>query len=328
MPLSARRRNHIVKKIASLIHEKRSFFLSGHRKPDGDTVGSELAMESLLRRLGKSVDVYNAESVPESLLFLPGARRIRTARKVSKNYDAAVIFECFDSDRMGNIIDLKKQAEITVNIDHHILHSHFGDINLINTEASSNSEQLFYLFEELGLPITKDEAACLYTGIMADTGRFQHSNTNAETLRIASNLVRRGANPSFLCEKIYGTRNFSSLKLLGFALSTLTIASGNKIAYAKIRQSDFKRTRSSDEETEEIVNYGLQVPSVLISLLLRETSKKNVIKASLRSRRNVNVCDLAQRFGGGGHKYASGCRVEADIDTVLQNILARARQLV
>jgi phosphoesterase RecJ-like protein len=149
----------------------------------------------------KTVDLVNYEPVPESLLFLPGADRIKTAKKLDKKYDVAIIFECHGPERMGNIIDLKKQAKTVINIDHHLMHGFFGDINLVNPGASSNSEQLYYVFEKLKMPITKDEANCLYLGIMTDTGRFQHSNTNAETLRIASKLVERGANVSELSER-------------------------------------------------------------------------------------------------------------------------------
>ena len=326
--MSPQERNPIVDQICEAMKKGGTFFLSGHLKPDGDTVASELAMESLLKRMGKTVDMVNYETVPESLRFMPGSERIQTAKKIDKNYDVAIIFECNDSKRMGDIIDLKKQAKTVINIDHHLMHGFFGDINLISVKASSNSEQLYYVFERLEMPITQEEASCLYVGIMTDTGRFQHSNTNAETLRIASKLVECGVNVADLCEKIYGTRTFSAIKLLGTTLSQLSLTPDGKIAYVAIRKEDFARTQSSEEESEEIVNYGLQVPTALISIFMRETAENGTVKISLRSRRDVDVCKLAQQFGGGGHKYASGCRISGQIDQVLKNVLEAARKLV
>ena len=321
-------RNRICGEISSLIRKNKKFFLSGHSKPDGDTVASELAMASLLKRLNKSASVYNAEPVPSNLLFLPGVEKIKTAAKVSGKYDVAIIFECSDADRMGNIIDLEKQAKTVINIDHHLMHAYFGDVNLINPHASSNSEQLYYIFQKMHMPLTKEEAAYLYVGIMTDTGRFQHSNTNAETLKIASKLLERGVDASLLCERIYGTTKFSSLKLISRALSNLAVTPDGKIAYSYIRRRDFEKSKAVEEESEEIVNYGLQIPSALMSILFRESISNGKVKISFRSRRDVNVCKLAEEFGGGGHKYASGCRIEGDMKKISAKVMKSAKLLL
>ena len=326
--MNIKQRNELCKKIVSVIKQSETFFLSGHRKPDGDTVASELAMASLLKRMGKKVDVYNYESVPESLLFLPGAKSIKTAKKVNHCYDVAIIFECYDSERMGNIIDLKKQACHVINIDHHLKHSLFGDINFINIQASSNSEQLYYLFEFLKIPILKNEADCLYSGIMADTGRFNHSNTNVETLRIASELVKCGVQVHLLTEKMFGTHSLGALKLLGFSLSNLKLFHDQKIAYILLQQKNYEQTGSTEEDTEEIVNYGLHIPGVFMSILFKENFKNKTVKVSLRSKRHVNVCQLAEKFGGGGHKYASGCTIPGNIKTVLPQFLSLSKLAV
>ncbi|OGR83931.1 MAG: hypothetical protein A2902_02730 [Elusimicrobia bacterium RIFCSPLOWO2_01_FULL_64_13] len=323
MPLPRR----LFREFAGVIRRNRTFFLSGHRNPDADTVGSELALASLLKRLGKRVDIYNAEPPPRNLGFLAGIGRIRAARKVSRAYDAAVIFECFDAGRMGNIIDLETQAGTVVNVDHHRHHSNFGDLNLIDPLASSNSEQLIGLFREMRLDILPNEAAALYAGIMTDTGRFRHSNTNDRTLSAAAQLAARGADPNLIWEKIDGTRRLPALRLLGRVLSVLEISSKGRIAFAALSRRDFKRCGADDEDTEEIVNYGLEVPTVLVSILVREAAP-GVVKASLRSRRGVDVCRLAQKFGGGGHKYASGCKLETSLDRAGRLLLAAARGIL
>ena len=321
-------REKLLTQIARVVKQSRTFFLSGHERPDGDTVASEIAVGSLLKRLKKQVDIYNAEPVPPSLRFLAGSETIRTAKKVDKNYDVAMIFECFDGNRMGNIIDLKKQAKHVINIDHHLMHSNFGTINFVNVLASSNSEQLVYLFEKLKMPITQAEAMALYTGIATDTGRFQHSNTNAETFRIAGKLVERGANPALISERVFTTRNHSGIKLLGHVLTELQIIEQGKIAYAAITREDFRKMGSSEDDVEDIVNYGLQVPTVLVSILVRESENGGGVKVSLRSRRNVDVCKLARIFGGGGHKYASGCKIKGSVREVTQKIIESARTIL
>ncbi len=323
MTLSVRKK--LLAKIVQTIRGNKTFFLSGHQKPDGDTVASELAFGSLLKRLKKKVDIYNAEPVPPSLMFLPGAGTIKTSAKVDKHYDVAVIFECFDQARMGNVIELKKQANVVINIDHHMHHSFFGDINFINPKASSNSEQLVYVFEALKMPITKGEANCLYTGLSTDTGRFQHSNTTAETFRIASILTARGAEPHIISERVFTTSSQGGLKLLGHCLATLKTIENEQIAYTSISKEDFNRLGATEDEIEDIVNYGLQIPTALISILTRESQNGSGVKVSLRARRGVDVCKVAQSFGGGGHKYAAGCKIKGPLPEVTAQLLQAAK---
>lgn len=326
--LLQKERTKILQSIGTLIRKNKTFFLSGHQKPDGDTVASELAMASLLSRLHKSVEIYNYDPVPDNLLFLPGCEKIKTAKKVDKRYDVGIIFECNDAQRTGNIIDFDRQLDHIINVDHHIKNSLFGDINLVDSKFSSNSEQLCDLFDAMNLPINSDEATCLYVGIMMDTGKFQYSNTNSETLRVASKLLEHGLDVSFLCEKVYGARTLSSLKLLSSALSKLQLVSDGKIACVETLRDDFKKTNSNESETEEIVNYGLQISTVLISIYLRESLGDGLIKVSLRSKKHVNVFKLAKQFGGGGHKCASGFKVSDKIENVRENIISAAQKLI
>ena len=287
-----------------------------------------MAMASLLKRLGKKADIYNYEPVSSQYDFLPGINKVKHAHKLERHFDAAFIFECGEPARMGNIIDLKKQAGIVVNVDHHLKNSFFGDINWVNPASSSNAEQLFYLFEKMRMPITRDEATCLYTGVLTDTGRFHHSNTNPETMHIAGQLLQRGINANYLCERLYSTRSHSALKLLGLCLSKMEFTQDRKVSMVKISVNDFKSVKSSEDETEEIVNYGLQVPETLISIFARQTEQNGVVKVSLRSRRGVNVCELAEKFGGGGHKYASGCKFHDTLDSAARKVFATAKQFV
>ena len=321
-------RDSLLSQIISVIRKNKTFFLSGHRKPDGDTVASELAMASLLKRLGKKVEIWNAEPLPGYLKFLPGTAAVKSSPKVHKTYDVAIIFECVDADRMGNVIDLKTQAKTVINIDHHIHYGDFGHINLVDVKASSNSEQLVYLFEKMKMRMTADEANALYAGLSADTGRFQHSNTTSETFRMATKLVEAGAVPHLIAENIFGTSSHAALKLLGWALTNLKTAENGKIAYLAISGNDFKNLGASEDDLEDLVNYGLRIPTVLMSILVREPKSGSDIKASLRSRRGVDSCKIAMSFGGGGHKYASGLKLRGSLDEAMRKLLSAAKAQV
>ncbi len=323
--LDPRKRNKIVGDILKAVRRGKTFFLSGHMRPDGDTVGSELAFASFLRRLGKKVDIVNYDPVPPSLLFLPGVRAVKTAHRIKKHYDIAVIFECSGSDRMGNIIDLKTQAKTVINIDHHAHHSFFGDINLINPDASSNSEQLYYFFERARMPVTREEAMALYVGLVTDTGRFQQENCRAESHRVASELVRIGIPVADISRRLFSTRSPEALKLLGKILSALRLEEGGRIAILDVSIKDFAETGAGADDTDDIINYGLMIPSVEVSMFLRETGESDQIKVSLRGKGLVDLMKIAVSLGGGGHRNASGCTVPGPLNKAVNRLLGLVR---
>jgi phosphoesterase RecJ-like protein len=321
--LTHRQRDKIIRQILSAVKKGKTFLLSGHRNPDGDTVGSEVAFSSLLRRLGKRVDMINLEPVPPALLFLPGARQIRSMQKVAKNYDVVIVFECSGADRMGNILDLDHQAKVVINIDHHAHHNFFGDINLIDAHASSNSEQLFRIFELARLPLTRNEAAALYVGMVTDTGRFQQDNTNPDSYRIAGQLLAAGAPVAEISRQLYATRSEAALKLLARALASLRLTEKGRVAVLKLSAQDFAETSTTLNDTEEIVNYGLMVPSVEAVVFLKEDTKS--ILMSFRGKGSVDLCRVAVDLGGGGHRNASGCALKGSLSEVEQRVLKTLR---
>jgi bifunctional oligoribonuclease and PAP phosphatase NrnA len=322
--LTPRRREDILGRILRAVRRGRTFFLSGHQKPDGDTIGSELAFASFLRRLGKKADIYNTEPVPQNFLFLPGAGRVKTARRIRKKYDVAVIFECYDARRMGDIIDLRTQAKVVVNIDHHAHHSLYGDINLVNPRASSNSEQLYFLFRKAGMPLTRAEASALYVGLVTDTGRFQQDNANAESHAVAAELLKAGAPAADICRRLFGTRSFGALKLMSRAVGSLRLRHGGRVSVMSVGQKDYSDTGATSEDTEDIVNYALMVPSVEAAALLRETEDGRV-RASLRGKGRADLMNVAVSFGGGGHKNASGFTAPGSLDAVERTLLKKLK---
>lgn len=317
-PLPAPSRAAIAQILAAVKRHK-TFFLTGHERPDGDTVGSELAFAGFLRRRGKKVLIANTGPVPESLRFLPGAASVRTAPRVKGRFDCAVVFECSGPDRMGRIIDLESQAETVINIDHHAHHRRFGDINLINPRASSNSEQLAYIFEAAGHRMNRAEATALYVGLVTDCGRFQHDCTTAGSHAVAAALLERGVDVADVGRRIYGTRSLAGLRLWARALAGLRSLLDGRVVVLALSRADFARTGATDDDTEDLVNQGLLPPKAQAAVFLRELPGGEV-KASLRGKGRVDLCRLAVSLGGGGHKNAAG--------VTLRGSLARAEAVL
>lgn len=306
----------LLDRLCAILKESQSFCLSGHENPDADVIGSELAMASLIRRLGsgKRVDIINHGPVPKSVSFLPGAQAVQNLQKVEGVYDAVIVFECSGEERMGGIIRLAAQAKNVINIDHHLHNPNFGHVNFVEPKTSSTAELIFKIFEHAKMAPTKEEAVCLYTGLVADTGWFRYSNTNSQTHRIASALVASGVPVAELAERVYMSRSHTSLKLLGWVLSNMKLYHDNRVAVLKIPQAVFQSYGASPDDLEEFVNFGLQIESVCASALLKEKENSRLVKISLRSKEKYDINQVARSFGGGGHKNASGCALDMSLD--------------
>jgi phosphoesterase RecJ-like protein len=310
----------VLQRIVEAIKKSTTFFIAGHLKPDGDTVGSALALASLLKRLKKKAYVYSGEPLPDFLTFLKGSDRIIVTSKATREFDCAIILECADLDRMGNLIS-SEQAALIVNIDHHAHFSNFGDINYVNPGASSSAEQVYYLFKHMKMPFTINEAEALYTGLVTDTGKFQQANTTPSALLMAADLLTVGLEPARLYDKLYATQPLSSLNLLGLALNTLKTAQSGKIAYLEITRAMYRRAHSNVTETEGIINYCMMMPGVCVGILFRETEVPGIIKVSFRSRNSFDVNKVSKHFGGGGHRNAAGCSINGTMAIAKERVL-------
>ncbi len=319
-PLSAETRR-TVKRIVAVLQKNTTFFLTGHERPDGDTVGSELALAGFLKNIGKRVVIANRHAVPDYCLFLPGARSIRAAEKIPGRFDVAVVFECSGPDRMGRIIDLDRQAGIVLNIDHHVHHGLFGHINLIDPGASSNSEQLCQVFAQAGHSLSKAEATALYVGLVTDTGRFQQENTRPQSHWIAGHLLAAGVDVADVYRHVYGTRSVPALRLMARALGGLRQEADGRVTLLRLTRMDFTQTGAQEDDTEDIVNQGLLPSTSLVSVFLRELENGRGVKASLRGKGRVDLCRLAVSFGGGGHKNASGVTLPGTLAEVEKRLL-------
>ena len=314
--------NPALKPIAQALKKGKKFFIAGHQNPDGDSIGCTLAVASLLRRMGKQVYAYSKDLPGDDLQFLPALNTINFNTMPPKNdFDTLVFLECSERTRGGNFEDLFKTAKVTINIDHHKTSDNYGTINYVYPQASSTAEIITQLFETMDIVPTEKEATCLYTGLITDTGRFLHSNSTAESMRVGSVLLAAGADLQTINTVLFNTKAYKELKLLGRALEKLELINNNTIAVIKLVDADFKAFNTDPAHTQGIVSQPIMIPGVEASLLLREDYGK--ISVNLRSKGKVDVSAVAQQFGGGGHARAAGFKIiDGKIEEVAQNLIA------
>ncbi|MBQ3667201.1 MAG: bifunctional oligoribonuclease/PAP phosphatase NrnA [Elusimicrobiaceae bacterium] len=304
------------------IRKGKRFFIAGHLNPDGDSLGCTLAMTSLLERMGKTVYAYASPAIGADLQFLPGISKIHVdTLPQTTDFDTVILLECSDRKRGGDLDALLASARTLINIDHHLVSDAYGDVNHIDSGASSTAEIIFQLFEESNSEFipTKDEATALYTGVVTDTGRFVHSNTTAEALRVASALVALGADIAKINQVIYFTKPYIELKLQGRALEKMQLRFDNKYSEIILTHRDFETFGATPAQTQGIVSQPTMIPGVEISALIKEEPDK--VSVNLRSRGAADVSQIAQTFGGGGHARAAGFKITGKpIDQVAQEL--------
>ena len=300
----------MLSQVVELIENKNNFAITTHIKPDGDGVGSSLGLCWLLRSLGKSADVIVHGEVPQAYRSLPGATEIRDVSAINGKYDAVFVIECSDIDRPG-IAGLENT--FTVNIDHHATSEHFGSINWIDPTASAVGEMIYNLCKAIGGKITQDIAECVYMALVTDTGSFHFSNTSDRTLKVASELVKAGAKPSKIGEAVYNNYPWSRIELMRRVLETVKRDKTGRIASMRQTIEMHDSSGAVDGDNNGFVNIPLAAKEVLAAVYMREIGP-NQFRASLRSKGDINVAKVAEKFGGGGHKNAAGLGIEGDWD--------------
>ena len=316
------------KKLKEAIKNGKYFFVAGHQNCDGDSLGCTLAVTSLLKRLGKKVYAYSKDRPGGDLLFLPDLNTVHFAEMPKKQkIDTMFLLECSDKKRGGDFDELFKSSKQILNVDHHITGEKYGTVNYIEPNASSTAEIIVQLFEFLKIKPTAKEATCLYTGLVTDTARFLHSNTTAEALRCSAYMLACGADIHTINEVLYNTKPYKEIKLLGRALEKLVLHHNRKTAEITLKARDFKSFKLDPRYTQGIVSRPVKIPSVEVSVLLREEPDR--VAVNLRSKGNVDVSAIAYKFGGGGHARAAGFKLlGAKIETVKKDLLKEIKKAV
>jgi bifunctional oligoribonuclease and PAP phosphatase NrnA len=310
----------MLSQVVELIESKRRFMITSHVRPDGDSTGSSLALYWTLRALGKEADVIMRDPIPVHYRELPGAHEILVRPEITEAYDAAFVIECSDIDRPA-LPGLEKQ--FVVNIDHHTTTASFGNINWIDATAAAVGEMIYNLCKALGVTVNQQIAECVYTALLTDTGSFHYSNTTERTFKIASELVRRGARPAHIARALYDSQPYSKIKLLGRVLSTLQCDESGRLAWVSMTRDMMIEAEATEDDLDGIVSHPMSIEGVEAVAFFKEMQPGH-FRVSLRSKGTVDVSKVAERFGGGGHKCASGCafvgKLEAAEDRILSSL--------
>jgi bifunctional oligoribonuclease and PAP phosphatase NrnA len=308
--------------ILKVLREGERFLVCSHAQPDGDSIGSMLAMGMVLGQMGKRVDLVTADRIPAHYRRLPGVDAIFTTQDVHGVYDAAVLLEC-DSLQRTKLKGLEGLYQ--VNIDHHLSGQDFAHLNWIDRDAVSVGEMVYRLARAAGATLTPELATCFYVTVLTDTGGFCYGAVNASTFALAQELVLAGADPVAIAQDVYFSAPASKLLVLGAALGRLKHE--GRLAWLWVTNEDMVHSGATEEDSDGIVNFGLGVESVEAAVFLRELPEGR-IRLSLRSKSEVNVAAIAERLGGGGHENAAGCTLDGPLERALDEILLHLRGAV
>ncbi len=301
----------------------KNFIVTSHVNPEGDALGSLLGLTLALRLAGKKVTACMEDNVPDLLKFLPGSDTLTGSIDGAGPFDATFAVDCGQKDRLAAPLGSPAETGTLINIDHHGTNDEFGDINIVEAEASSAGELVYDFIMAAGLEINKDIATCLYVAISTDTGSFRYSSSKPDTFRKAGELVALGADPWDVASHVYENHPENKLKLFSKVLGTLEVISCDtfKAATMYVTLEMFDSVGADKDLAEGFVNYARGVTGVEVGLMFRE-SGPGEYKVSMRSRGLIDVAEIAQRFGGGGHKNAAGFKISGELPEVRERLKA------
>lgn len=317
-----------IKKVINCIKKYKVFLITAHQNLEGDALGSEIAFYKLLKKLGKTVIMVNQDSTPQEYIWLPGTGLIKEYRRNMKlKFDVLVMLDCSHKTRCGNVADLAISDQPIINIDHHVSNTKFGDINWLLPEASSTSEMIYQLYKSMHIKIDVDAAKALYVGVLTDTGCFRYINTSPFTHQVAAKLLEFNLNVSKIYRNIYGSISFSDMSLLPKILSTLERDVSGRIIAFRIKQGLIKGKKIYFDLTENVLSFGRLIRGSEVCVLFKEQPDQiKQIRVNLRSQGKVDVNRVAQFFGGGGHKTASGCTIKGSLQAVKRKVINKIKE--
>ena len=309
----------MLNEVLNQIERRGRFVLTSHARPDGDAIGSTLACAAILRRMGKQTEVVLRDGVPRVYQKLPFASRVIQTDRVNGSYDAAILLECdnIQRTRLEGI-----EGHFLINIDHHKSGRPFADLNWIDPQAVATAEMVYRLARAAGVKISPEIATCLYTAVLTDTGAFMFEGTSERTFELARELVLAGADPGRCARHVYFGHSTAKMRLLGAALSALE--RDGPLAWIWVTQKQMEAVGAIEEDCEGLVNYALSIGDVEVAVFFRELPDGRY-RVSLRIKGKLDVAEIAEEFGGGGHACASGCSVEGPFQAAVERVLGRIR---
>ncbi|MGC9940513.1 MAG: DHH family phosphoesterase [Verrucomicrobiota bacterium] len=315
----------IIDRILEVIRQHETFCIVGHIRPDGDCIGSQLALALALRNAGKKITVWNQDSVPQKYKFLNTEALFHKPRHGEK-FDCVIATDCASFERLGRVGECIRSRKVFINIDHHISNPRYADVNWVSPRDPSCGELIYRLLKVAQWPITKPIADLLFTAISTDTGSFQYGTTRSGTFHAGAELVTRGASLAKICNEVYQSYPLSRAKLLKHVYSKFRLAADDKIAWFWLKKADFQRTGAESDDTEGLIDHIRAIEPVVVACVFEEIEPE-LTRISLRSKHaNVSVNEVAAQFGGGGHPAAAGARVFGKPLSVQRKMIAAIKK--
>ncbi len=321
MTETATSRNRILLDICREVRQRQSFLLTSHARPDGDSIGSQLAMAFALDAMGKQVRIINADPAPDHYFEFPGLDRIELLPEVpaGTTADAVIVMECSDLSRTG----VKGfEGRYIINIDHHVGNRMYGALNWHDETAAACGEMVFELIQCLEVPLTIEIATHIYLAILTDTGSFHHSNITPRTFDICRQAVEAGVNPAIMARRVFDSNSFGKLKLIGALLNSMELIDGGRLAVLYMDDEMLAACGCTHNDTEGVINLPLTAREIQAVVFFKVASNGD-IRVSMRSKYDVDVRLVANQFGGGGHKNAAGFTVKGPLPAVRAEIINR-----
>ncbi len=314
----------MIAEIVQRITQAERILVCAHASPDGDAIGSTLGLMLGLEKLGKDVVAYNADGVPDSFHFLPGAGRLVSDLAGQQDFDLVCVLDAGDLSRTGDRV--AERAPFLINIDHHP-NSDFGDICYLDTSAAATAVLVLRVLKACGVVLDKEVALPLYTGLLSDTGSFRYANSNPEAFAVGSELVALGIDPWDVASSLYESQPVERMQLLSRVLATLHVSADGKYASVAMSLDMLEETGALPEHTDGFVNYPRAITGVEVAVFFRQLDQ-GTVKIGFRSRGNIDVGQLANQLDGGGHKNAAGAEMSGSLDTVIPQVHALLEKLL
>lgn len=312
-----------MEKIIRQLEQSHDLLVVSHENPDGDAVGSLVAMALALNGIRKNVTLLNVSPIPAVYRFLPEVDRIVRRIGPTTLFDTAVVLDCADLNRVGDAGERLDRIPVLINIDHHVTNSGFGHLAWVDTEACSTAEIIYRFIKRMGIDITQEIATAIYTGILTDTGSFRFANTNRAAFSICDEMIAKGVDPYTVAQHVYGTYSLGRIKLLNLALDSIEISKNGKLSFMTLTRQMLKDTGTQPEDIDGMINYAKRIQNVRVAVLIQEGvnggtsgSDTHPFHVSLRSDGAVDVAKLAAAYGGGGHRRAAGFTIKGNLPEI------------
>jgi len=315
--------NATFEEIGELLNRHHSFVILSHVRPDGDAIGSQLALGLALEAAGKRVVMINEDGVPDNLAFLHGSDKIMTPTEGAVDAEVVFALDTATKPRLGDkVLASVKHVPVWVNIDHHISNPRYGQVNYIDAKSPATGQIIYELLMALGLPFPDETRDAIYVAVSTDTGSFQYPSTTAKTYDMAADLMRRGLDVGTINSQTYDNHPFRRIQLLQALLNTLGLTACGRVAYWELTALTRNRLKLSPEDSEGLIDHIRAIRGVIVAVFFEEMADGK-IRISMRSKdRKVDVCVIASQFGGGGHALAAGIRMAGPLDTAKERVLA------